>query len=289
MQTYHKPVLVEEVLTALDPNPSKTIVDGTFGGGGHSSRLLEKGSRVIGIDHDQDAIAHAKPLLDKYSTLTLINENFSNIRKVLEQLNIYYIDGILLDLGVSSWQFDNKARGFSFQEEAELDMRMDQNLAVKAKDLLAALGEKELAMLFQRFGDEPRAKVIAHKIVALRKTKPLETTKELADLIVKVYGNRHSKLHPATKVFQALRIAVNDELNSLEQTLPQTIELLKPGGVLVVISFHEGEDRIVKQFIRKQVELGTLDQLIKPITPTQEEIQNNPRSRSAKLRVATKT
>lgn len=287
--TYHMPVLLDPILSALTPTSGKKYIDATFGGGGHSQKLLEAGATVLGIDQDQDAIDHAQPLLKKYPELTLIKSNFSSLEQVAKKQEFDQVDGILFDLGVSSHQLDQGERGFSFSQAAPLDMRMDQSLGVTAADLIAALGEKELAKLFEKYGGEPRAKKIAQAIVRRRKIQPIVTTVVLAGLIDQVYRYKRGKLHPATKVFQALRIAVNDELNTVEQTLPQAVRLLKPSGRLAVISFHEGEDRIIKHYFKDQAEQGVLEIIThKVIIPDEEEIKNNPRARSAKLRIAQK-
>lgn len=289
MSNFHQPVLLDEVIAALEPTSEKKYIDGTFGGGGHSRALLIQGAKVLGLDRDQAALEHAKTLLEQFEGLKLVQANFTSMAQVAEQFEFTQVDGILLDLGVSSWQLDSPERGFSFQSAAELDMRMDTNLQVSAKDLLAALGEKELTKLFQLYGDEPKAKQIAHQIIQRRKQQPLTYTQELVEIISRVYRHSPGKIHPATKVFQALRIAVNDELNNLKAVQTQMLDLLKPGGKMAIISFHSGEDRIVKQFLKQQEENQKIQiNTKKPIVPTQAEIQINPRSRSAKLRIAQK-
>lgn len=291
MSDYHTSVLPKEIVESLNPTKGKRFIDATFGGGGHTRLLLEKGATVLGIDQDKDAFNQSRILFQQYpKTLFFSEGNFSYLSSLAKKAEFENIDGILMDLGVSSWQFDQPQRGFSFRHDAILDMRMNQDLNVKASDLLMVLHVSELEKLFKIYGDEPRAKAIAHEIVEKRKTNPIQTTTQLANLIEKIYRHRtHSKIHPATKVFQALRIAVNDELNSLKTALPQAISLLKPNGRLSVISFHEGEDRIVKHLF-KDLESENKIKLItqKPITPTEEEISQNPRSRSAKLRVIEK-
>ena len=285
---YHLPVLLNEIVEHFAPKPDMTIVDATFGGGGHSTKFLEQGAKVIGFDQDEDAISNAATLIDQYpNQLTLVKDNFNSIQTQLAKLGINTIDAILFDLGVSSHQLDTPNRGFSFQASAPLDMRMDKTLGVTAADLIAALAEKELAKLFFTYGDETRSKAIARKIVNQRKTQPITTTTELANLISQVYRTpRLGKIHVATKVFQALRIAVNDELNSLKDTLPQTLNLLKPNSKLAVISFHSGEDRLVKQFINQTNSLTQITK--KPIIASEAETNTNPRARSAKLRIAIK-
>lgn len=304
MTNFHTPVLLKETINYLNVQPGEKYIDATLGAGGHSIEIIKKGGQVLGIDHDPQALDEAKkrlksayPPARKTSGLAqkpyqLTRGNFKNISKIASHYSFSPVSGILFDLGASSHQLTSKHRGFSFQENSDLDMRMDPDLAVTAKDLVNALGRKELHALFTRFSQEKRARAIAAAIVRTRRQNPIQTTKELADIVAGVYKHTYKKggkrrLHPATKVFQALRIAVNDELNSLEAALPQALKLLKPNGRLVVISFHEGEDRIAKQFIKQnKTELESLTK--KPITPSIEEINQNPRSRSAKLRAAAK-
>lgn len=288
MNDYHIPVLKDKVIEYLNPQEGKVFLDCTFGGGGHSQALLEAGASVFALDQDQDAIKHAQPLLEKYRNLHLIKANFGYLDQVIAKEALPQFDGILFDVGVSSRQLDNSSRGFSFMEDAPLDMRMDRDMGVTAADLLAALGEKELITIFSRYGDEPQAKKIAKTIVSSRKNKLITTTKELATLIERIKP-RHGKLHPATKIFQALRIAVNDELHALQDALPVAVNQLKTHGLLIVISFHEGEDRIVKQYFKNQSDMAVIELITqKPITPDHNEIQNNIRARSAKMRVARK-
>lgn len=289
MSVYHAPVLVAEVLTGLEPAPGKVIVDATLGGGSHTKAILDKGAQVFGFDQDPEALAEVKKRLDlDFNRLAVIESNFEHLKAELKKYDITEVDGILFDLGVSSHQFDTPERGFSFQFEAPLDMRMSPSLMVTAKDLINGLGRRELYDLFTKYGDEQLARPIAEAIVRARQIRPIETTKQLAKLVEKVYGRRHTHLHPATKVFQSLRIAINDELNTLKITLPQAASLLKIGGKLAIISFHEGEDRVVKHFMRDlSAEYWEVDTK-KPITPSAAEIAENPRSRSAKLRICTK-
>jgi 16S rRNA (cytosine1402-N4)-methyltransferase len=241
---------------------------------------------------DNDAISFVKEKLrekglQEGKELTVVQENFSQIGNIAPKVGFDQVDGILLDLGVSSHQFDDASRGFSFQP-GPLDMRMGQDLTVKARDLVNVLGEKELVGLFERFGEEPYARKIAKAIVMRRKQKLFETTDELAQLIKQtVHGI--SDIHPATRVFQALRIAINDELHIIEKTLPQAVGLLKPGGRLVVISFHSLEDRIVKTVFNEFEKEGTVKVLTpKPIMAQEQEVLQNNRARSAKLRAVEK-
>lgn len=260
MNGYHIPVLLNEVLQALSVKPGEKYIDCTFGGGGHFKGIQEAGGIVLGIDQDPEAKAP-------------VHGNFAHLKEIADMTGFHPVSGVLFDLGVSSHQLETDYRGFSFNKEAKLDMRMDQTTGLTAADLINAGSEKELANLFWKFGEERFSKAIAREI---KKTK-IETTDDLAKAILRV---RHTKdrTHPATRVFQALRIAVNDELASLEAALPQALELLKPGGKLAVISFHSLEDRIVKNFMKKSL----------LIRPTEQEIENNPRARSGKLRVMEK-
>ncbi len=277
----HIPVMPNEVLHYLQPEPGKLFLDATLGSAGHTKLLAEKGAKVVGIDRDQEIFAYAKQNLGNLvSQVTFKRGSFSQLRDLVGDLKF---DGILFDLGVSSLQLDTPERGFSFRYDAPLDMRMDKTLQVIAADLVNGLGRKELYDLFQKFGEERFSRRIADAILERRRIKPIRTTKELADLVSRVKP-KSGKIHPATKIFQALRIVVNDELNELKAALPSALSSLKPTGVLVVISFHSLEDRLVKQFFKSQdstrFELLTL----KPVTPQPEEIAANPRSRSAKLR-----
>jgi 16S rRNA (cytosine1402-N4)-methyltransferase len=282
---FHEPVLVKEILGYLEPSKGKRFIDATLGGAGHTKELLTRGAQVLGIDQDPDAIQN---VIDQKlgENLTVETGNFEKIGQIAEGKGFDRVDGILFDLGVSSHQFDKTERGFSFLHDAPLDMRMSPEMAVTAQDLVNGLGKGELYELFTKYAQEKLARKIADAIVSARKLRPIETTGRLATIVERVYGRRQGKLHPATKVFQALRMAVNDELNNLRAALPQAVSLLKPGGRLVVISFHQGEDRIVKKaFISfGQEKRGTV-LTKKPIGPSFEEVSGNQRSRSAKLRV----
>jgi 16S rRNA (cytosine1402-N4)-methyltransferase len=288
----HQSVMLEEAINGLDVQPDSWYIDGTFGRGGHTKAILEKGGNVIAFDVDHQAIEYGQQQFEKeieQGCLILIRENFDHlqaeIQKLQQENRIGEISGVLFDFGTSVDQLLDKERGFSFDSDAELDMRMDNRLGVKAKDLLAVLPEKQLAELFLNEGGEKFAKPIAKKIVDRRSQKPITTTKELANLVEKV-KQRRGKLHPATKVFQALRIAVNTELTSIKTVLPQAFAVLDTGNI-VAISFHEGEDRLVKRFFKQLEE----EQQIKEQTlrqPSETEINTNPRSRSARLRIAFK-
>jgi len=283
MNNYHIPVLLQEVLTNLAIKPGELYIDCTLGGGGHSFALIAQGARVLGIDADQDAIDH---VLEKRTDedLVVVRGNFKDITTIAHEAHFELVSGILMDLGVSSHQLDTPSRGFSFQD-GPLDMRMDPTLSVTAKDLINGLTEKELVNLFEKFGEEHAARKIARGIVEQRKQSPIQKTHELAELIRRSsFGGQ--TIHPATRLFQALRIAVNDELFVLETTLPLAFGLLKPGGRLAVISFHSLEDRIVKKTFELLASKGGAKIITdKPIQATEQEVLQNKRSRSAKLRV----
>jgi len=294
----HESVLAGEVVDFLRPAPGRTIIDGTLGGGGHSGLLLKGGARVIAFDRDPEALAHARVLLARHGeAFTAIEGDYAEACGALSGLGISAVDGILLDLGVSSHQLDTPERGFSFLREGPLDMRMGGSGSTAA-ELLNMLPASELARIFREYGDEPRAIQIAARIVRAREKKPLATTAELAELVA---SGRTGPRHPATRVFQALRIAVNDEIGSLERALPAFASLLSPGGRLAVITFHSLEDRIVKHFFRRH-SVAEIDDPTWPaprpnperlfdamtprsVTASPGELAANPRSRSARLRV----
>lgn len=289
MNKYHKSVLLHEAVDLLQVRAGEKYIDGTLGGGGHSREILEKGGIVLGIDADSDALEFVKENFQfpiSNSQLTLAKGNFREIEKIAQENGFEQVAGILLDLGVSGHQFDKGERGFSFQKDAPLDMRMDQDLSVKASDLVNILTKGELYELLTRLGEERFARSIADSIIGARRIKRIETTKELADIVVRAVPRGSKTIHPATRVFQALRIAVNDELNNLREVLPKSVAMLVPGGRLAVISFHSLEDRIVKHAF-KDFEEKKLGKIItkKPVIPTELEIEENNRSRSAKLRV----
>lgn len=286
---YHTPVLKQEVLDYLLVTNNKRFIDATLGGAGHTSALLELGASVLGIDVDDDALSFVEQLTVHNSQFTnklkVVKGNFRDIDRIAEENGFEDVDGILFDLGVSSHQLDTPQRGFSIQHTGPLDMRMDNTLSIKAKDLINGLTRQELVDLFTRFGEEGFARHISNAISEARHIKPIETTEELAKIIEKVvYGK--GEIHPATRVFQALRIVVNDELNSLEEALPKSINLLKKNGRVVVISFHSLEDRIVKNKFLEFEEKG-LGKILtkKPLIPTELEQEKNRRSRSSKMRV----
>lgn len=322
-------MLLDTVLDALQPAPGKLYIDGTVGGGGHAAALLQRiqpGGHVIGIDADPAALsaalarfttslpAHLSPPPESY---TLLHGFFDEMDTLAAECGVGQVDGVLLDLGVSSHQLDTPERGFSFSAVGPLDMRLDPTQGETAADLLARLDERDLADLIYHYGEERQSRRIARAIVEQRRQRPLATTGDLATLVVACIegrrgtqgkqqrtmtpaattpGRHRGRIHPATRTFQALRIAVNRELERLHAALPQAVGLLRPGGRLAVISFHSLEDRIVKQFFRDESGYGSSEapprpvrlRIVtkKPVAPGEEETRANPRSRSAKLRVA---
>ncbi len=286
LSAYHTSVLTDEVVAYLEPTAGKKFIDATVGGGGHALELTSRGAQVLGLDRDRDAIKYLEDL--NLKNLITVHDNFSHIYKVALELNFTEVDGILFDLGVSSHQIDSPQRGFSFQKTGPLDMRMDTTLPISAHDLVNNLEKRRLNEIFQNYGEEKLGLAIADAICFSRQIKPIETTQELAQIVHEVYRKKgyKTKLHEATKVFQALRIVVNSELLNLEEALPQTIPLLRRNGRLVVISFHSLEDGIVKRFLKENDQLQTLTRL--PIGPKGEEVSVNSRARSARLRAAEK-
>jgi 16S rRNA (cytosine1402-N4)-methyltransferase len=301
-QDSHVPVLLQEVVEGLAIVPGETLVDGTFGAGGYTKALFGAGAgRVIGFDRDPDAIANG-PSLVPDPRLTLINERFSQMDRVLAERGLAPVDGIALDIGVSSMQLDQAERGFSFQKDGPLDMRMSQS-GESAADFLNHAEEGEIARVLKEYGEEPRARAVARAIVAAR---PLTRTAELAAVVRKALGYRQGqKSDPATRTFQAIRIHLNAELDELEQGLRAAERSLRPGGRLAVVTFHSLEDRIVKRFLktrsgdvpsgsrhRPMVAKGpspTFEQVARPVSPSEVELARNPRARSARLRTAIRT
>ena len=306
----HVSVLLEECIQYLNIRPDGVYVDGTLGLGGHSEAIMERlteGGTLIGIDRDARALEDAGVRLARFGRQAkLVKGNFADIGNILDDLGVAQVDGMLFDLGVSSPQLDDPARGFSYMKEAPLDMRMDERQPLTAGDVLNTWSEAELRSVLWRYGEERYSGRIAAAIVARREEKPLETTAELVEIIRQTMpaAALREKQHPAKRSFQAIRIAVNDELGSLSRMLEQAVDRLKPGGRLLVISFHSLEDRIVKEIIRSR-EAGctcpkefpvctcgfeqTLKSVTrKPVTPTPEEMERNPRARSARLRIAEK-
>jgi 16S rRNA (cytosine1402-N4)-methyltransferase len=300
MDNYHKPVLIKEVIDLLQVKPGNKYIDATLGGGGHTFEILRGGATVLGIDQDIDALDFVNKELETKdpqikTRLVLVKGNFRDIEKIAHLNNFENVSGILLDLGVSSHQIDTPERGFSFLKDGPLDMRMDRSQRETAADLVNELSESELADVIYEFGEERAARRIARLIVAERAKGAIKTTAQLANLVVRaVHQKGHWRIHPATKTFQALRIAVNRELEGLDQFVADAIAMLKPGGRLAIITFHSLEDRMVKETFRsltnensspKQFSLLTK----KPVVPSDAEQSENPRSRSAKLRVIERT
>jgi len=309
---YHLPVMLPEVLKVLSPHSGGLYIDGTMGGAGHSRAILESSApngRLIALDRDDDAISAGSAILAPFgSRAQVIKANFADMAKAVKEVAQIDegADGILLDIGVSSFQLDESTRGFSYMQDAPLDMRMDQNQKLSAYEIINKYSEEKLAEIFYSYGEENWSKRIAKFIVETRKTSPIKTTGELVDTIKKAIpaGAREKDQHPAKRTFQALRIAVNDELGALKKGIDSAFSLLKPGGRLAIITFHSLEDRIVKEEFRllstkcicpphmpicvcKHEAEGKLLSK-KPILPQQEEIDINPRARSAKLRAIEK-
>jgi 16S rRNA (cytosine1402-N4)-methyltransferase len=300
--TYHRPVLAAETIELLAPRPGSLVLDGTCGGGGHTEAILRSGADVLALDQDPDALEFAAVRLTNFgSRVTLRRANFREAGRVLDELGIAQIGGALLDLGVSSRQLENADRGFSLVRNGPLDMRMDPRRELTAAEIVNSYTEEELTNIFRELGEEPAARRIASQIVKLRKESPFRETLTLAKAIEKTVG-RHGRRHPATQVFQALRMKVNDELGALEEGLPALANRLEPGSRIAVISFHSLEDRIVKNFFRERSR-EWLDRpewpeprpnpdfslrLITPkaVEPDPVEQRANPRARSARLRVA---
>ena len=298
MTTVHNPVMLNEAVEHLNLHKGDNIIDGTFGGGGHSQKILEKISpngKLLAIDANSDVISWAQvsqPELAKNKNFKLVIDNFKNLEKVVEENFDNPIHGILLDLGLSSDELEQSNRGFSFQKDEPLDMRFDKNQRLTAEEIINKYSKEKLYDIFKTFGEYAHANRLSEIILEQRRIKEIQTTKELVDLILLIHHrNRKEKIHPATKVFQALRIAVNSELDSLISVLPQAISLLELKGRLVIISFHSSEDRIVKHFFRNEAKLENPKIKIitkRPLVPTEKEILENPRSRSAKMRVVEK-
>lgn len=302
----HRTVLVEESVGFLAPKVGGVYLDGTLGGGGHADAILGHiggQGRLLGVDRDTEALERAAARLAPWGkAVTLVHGNFADMESIGRAHGFEHADGIVLDIGVSSDQLDTVERGFSFQEDADLDMRMDRNAGETAADLLASLPVDALTRLLREYGEEPKARSIATAIVRQREDEPITRTGQLAELVARASGWRQSRRHPATRTFQALRIAVNDELAALETGLEGCLRLLKDGGRLVVIAFHSLEDRIVKHFFKRHAgrweslqaggqrwvgETPPVRVLTKrPVVASGDEQRGNPRSRSAKLRAA---
>lgn len=283
----------EEIARYLNLNPGKVVLDCTVGLGGHAQEILKMitpNGRLIGVDRDADSLSAAENNLKNFGGFyTLVKDDFRHLDRILENLKVQNIDGILFDLGISSFQLDNPRRGFSIREDGPLDMRMDKDSYISAYDLVNSLSETEISGILKNFGQERWHNRIAHYMVQQRNRSPIATTKELSDLVIKAVGYKYSeqKIHPATRTFQAFRIAVNRELESLDMALDKAISFLNKGGRICVISFHSLEDKIVKEKFRYFARENVLKIITKkPLRPTEEEIADNSRSRSARLRVA---
>lgn len=310
MEFNHESVLLKECIDNLDIKEDGIYVDGTLGGAGHSKEILKKISSegiLIGIDRDKDALKESKKVLEKVNNnFKLVHGNFSDIKRILEKLNVKKIDGFLLDLGVSSYQIDNPKRGFSYMREGKLDMRMNQDQSLTAEKVINQYSYKKLVKIFFDYGEENHSKRIAKNIVNKRKEKKIKTTRQLVDVIKDSLPKKvlYSNSHPAKRIFQAVRIEVNNELGIIKDTIKDAVDLLKKDGKIVIITFHSLEDRIVKHTFKdlyndctcpdgmpictcdekKVIEIITK----KPIYPSKKELDENSRSRSAKLRVAKK-
>jgi 16S rRNA (cytosine1402-N4)-methyltransferase len=301
----HVPVLGRQAVEMLAPHAGGIYVDATFGAGGYSRAILEtEGTRVVGIDRDRSAISLGFDLVDRSGgRLTLVEDRFSNLAAICAEQGFDAVDGVVMDVGVSSMQLDEAGRGFSFRLEGPLDMRMGHD-GPTAADVIAQASETDLADIIYIFGEERHSRGVARAIVAARKQAPIATTRELADIVGKVVRSKPGEIHPATRTFQALRIFVNGELDELHLALAATERVLKPGGRLVVVSFHSLEDRIVKNFLSQRGKAGGGSRHLpeiapvqpsfqiltrRPVTPEEDEIAANPRARSAKLRAAERT
>lgn len=299
MEFVHKSVLFDEAIKALDLNENKIIVDGTAGGGGHSGEIAKRAKRVISIDQDPDAIAVLNERLGHKENVTIVHDNYSNIKNIISNLNIEQIDGLLLDLGVSSFQLDTAERGFSFHKDAPLDMRMSKS-GLSAYDVVNNYDERQLADIIYRYGEEKFSRRIAANIVKARAEKPIETTFELVDIIKSSMPQKAMRdAHPARRTFQAIRIEVNAELDVLKSTLEDAFDILAPGGRIAIITFHSLEDRIVKEQFAKWCQGCTCPKefpvcvcgkkpkgkTFKSISASKEELEENPRARSSRLRV----
>lgn len=302
MEFVHKSVLFDEAIESLNIDDNKIFADGTAGGGGHSKEIAKKAKALIAIDQDPDAIKVLHERLDSLGNVTIVQNNSENIKSILNQLDIDGIDGMLLDLGVSSFQLDTAERGFSYHKDAPLDMRMSKD-GMSAKDIVNNYSEEELANIIFKYGEEKLSRRIAKNIVLAREEKPIETTFELVDIIKASYPKaKMRESHPARKTFQAIRIEVNGELDKLSNALDDALDCLNPGGRLSIITFHSLEDRMVKERFNSWANPCTcpkefpvcvcgkkpLGKALKQISPSDEELKINPRARSSRLRTFVK-
>jgi 16S rRNA (cytosine1402-N4)-methyltransferase len=303
---FHQPVLLNEVINELRPKDNKIYVDCTFGAGGYSSKILESAKcKLISFDRDSSVRKFSQPLQEKYPNFNFVQSKFSQISEKLQDLLIDKVDAIVMDLGVSSMQLDEEKRGFSFNSEVRLDMRMDQNSSdISAFEVVNNFTQNDLEKIIREFGEEKKAKQIAKKIIEKRKENPINKSVELAQIVRGVYGHRYSKTDHATKTFQAIRIFVNNELGELKSVLDQSKDLLKNGGRLIVVSFHSLEDFYVKKFLKENSGLANSYSRYEPeiinhneihfearnkaIKPSEQEIKQNPRSRSSRMRIGIK-
>ncbi|MBP9854086.1 MAG: 16S rRNA (cytosine(1402)-N(4))-methyltransferase RsmH [Candidatus Omnitrophica bacterium] len=288
----HLPVMLDEVLEYMDPQSNDIFVDGTLGMGGHAQKFLQSiGSKglLIGMDRDEKSLSKATQTLSAFShQCHFVHKDFRYIDEALNDLNIQKVDGIFLDLGISSYQLNNPERGFSFRKAGPLDMRMDQNGPISAYDLINSLSEKEISSILREFGEERWSNRIARLIVSERSKQPIELTEDLCRIVQKAIPmkGKPQRIHPATRTFQAIRIAVNRELETLEIAIDKCISLLNPGGRLGIISFHSLEDRIVKNKFKMFSKANLARCLVKrPLRPTEKEVSINPRARSARFRI----
>jgi len=286
----HIPVLQKEVLEYLDPKPNENFIDATIGEGGHSLAILEKtapNGRILGIDWNEEVIKNTK----YKNRIIPACDNFVNLKEITVKQKFKNISGILFDLGMSSWHLESSGRGFSFLKKEPLDMRYNPQNPISAEKILNYWSREEIEKILREFGEERFSKEISEKIIETRKIEPIKNTFQLVEIVKRAMSSRYlyQKINPATRTFQALRIAVNNELNNLEESLPQALEVLERDGRMAIISFHSLEDRIVKNFFKNQAQEGKIKILTKkPVVPAGNEVKINPRSRSAKLRAAVK-
>ncbi len=286
---YHEPVLLKEIIENLKIEAGKKYIDTTLGDAGHTLEILKRGGKVLGIEVNEKALGRAKERITDFgleNNFTGVLGNFKNLEEIAKQNGFEKVDGVVYDLGYSSFELEEGELGLSFQSDELLDMRLDKSLGVTAADLLNSLGEKDIANLIYQYSDERMAKKIAKAIIDFRSLKKIQTTKDLVEIIESVSsrGYEHGRINPATRTFQALRIVVNDEIENLEKSLPQAARLLLPGSVIALITFHSLEDKVAKEFGHRA--RPSVDEVYKkPLVPSDGEIQQNPRSRSAKLRI----